>query len=121
MSNIACWPRLDQGCFTGYLRGEIQHPLREKRRSTDFFRENDTLYMTKTIPTFAPQLYIPNGVLDVDFYVRAFGAVELRRFSNEDGTVHVVEFSIDGALFHLHEVTQRERLFDPEKYNGTTV
>jgi PhnB protein len=77
--------------------------------------------MNRITPTFAPQLYIPNGVLDVDFYVTAFGAAELRRISNKDGTVHVAEFSIEGALFQLHEVTARSGLFDPAKHNGTTV
>ena len=72
-------------------------------------------------PFFAPQLYIRNGARDVDFYIKAFGAVELRRFSNDDGTIHVSELSINGALFHLHEVTKRPDQFSPEKSNGTTV
>src|SRR5512147_927020 len=72
-------------------------------------------------PFFAPQLYIRNGVRDVDFYVKAFGAIELRRFSNDDGTIHVSELSIDGALFHLHEETSRANQFSPEKVNGTTT
>jgi len=72
-------------------------------------------------PFFAPQLYIRNGARDVDFYIKAFGAVELRRFSNDDGTIHVSELSINGALFHLHEVTARADQFSPEKSNGTTV
>ena len=70
---------------------------------------------------FAPELYIRNGATDVDFYLKAFGAVELRRFSNDDGTIHVSELSINGALFHLHEVTARGDQFSPEKHNGTTV
>ncbi|MCF3108054.1 hypothetical protein LL912_04610 [Niabella sp. CC-SYL272] len=53
---------------------------------------------------FAPELFIPNGVHDLSFYKKAFGAVELRRFSNADGSIHVSELSIGGALFHLHEV-----------------
>lgn len=70
---------------------------------------------------FAPELYIRNGATDVDFYKKAFGAIELRRFSNDDGTIHVSELSIDGALFHLHEVMTRSDQFSPEKNNGTTV
>jgi PhnB protein len=70
---------------------------------------------------FAPELYIRNGATDVDFYLEAFGAVELRRFSNDDGTIHVSELSINGALFHLHEVMTRRDQFSPEKHNGTTV
>jgi len=78
--------------------------------------------MTNTKPTFfAPQLYIRNGVTDISFYEKAFGAVELRRFSNDDGTIHVSELSINGTLFHLHEETSRKNQFSPERFNGTTV
>jgi PhnB protein len=70
---------------------------------------------------FAPQLYIPNGIKDISFYEKAFGAIELRRFSNDDGSIHVAELSINGALFHLHEVTKNETLFSPDKHHGSTV
>lgn len=76
--------------------------------------------MERSKPTFAPELTIPNGVTDVDFYKNAFGATELRRFSNEDGTIHVSELEIDGAMFHLHEITQNYSL-SPGKAGGTTV
>jgi len=78
--------------------------------------------MINTKPTFfAPQLFIKNGVTDISFYEKAFGAVELRRVSNDDGTIHVSELSINGTLFHLHEETSRTDQFSPEKVNGTTV
>lgn len=70
---------------------------------------------------FAPQLFIKNGVTDISFYERAFGAVELLRFNNDDGTLHVAELSIDGAIFHIHEETKRTNLFNPEKHDGTTT
>ena len=57
--------------------------------------------MNKTF--FVPQLYIRNGVKDLDFYTKAFGATEVRRWTNDDGSIHVAELSINGALFHLHE------------------
>lgn len=68
--------------------------------------------LNKTV--FAPQLYIPKGITDISFYEKAFGAVELRRFSNDDGSIHVSELSINGALFHLHEVTANLARFIPE-------
>lgn len=71
--------------------------------------------------TFAPQLYIQSGVTDIDFYSKAFGAVELRRWSNDDGSVHVAELSINGALFHLHEDNEKSGVFSPEKHQGTTT
>jgi PhnB protein len=75
----------------------------------------------QTKPTFAPQLVIPNGVTDISFYINAFGATELRRFSNDDGTIHVSELSINGALFHLHEQTLHSAAVSPDRHNATTV
>jgi len=77
--------------------------------------------MEKIKPGFAPQLFIPHGVKNIEFYNKAFGAVELRRFSNDDGTVHVAEFSLNGNLFHLHEDTERVNAFNPAKHNSTSV
>ncbi len=70
---------------------------------------------------FAPQLYIKNAVRDIDFYSKAFGAIELRRWTNDDGSLHVAELSIDGAIFHLHEEVHGSGSFSPDKYNGTTT
>jgi len=72
----------------------------------------------KTI--FSPMLTIRNGVTDVDFYKNAFGATELRRFSNDDRTIHVSELEIDGAMFHLHEQGINYKS-SPDTLKGTTV
>jgi len=70
---------------------------------------------------FAPELFIKNGVKDISFYKNAFGASEQMRFSNDDGSIHVVELSIGGAIFHIHEITANQNFFSPEKNNGTTI
>ncbi|MFD0795229.1 VOC family protein [Mucilaginibacter litoreus] len=70
--------------------------------------------------SFAPELVIPHGITDVSFYTHAFGAKEVRRFTNHDGSIHVVEFSIGGALFHLHEEWASDAV-SPEKAGATTV
>ncbi|MEP7164721.1 MAG: VOC family protein [Ferruginibacter sp.] len=75
--------------------------------------------MNKTF--FAPQLYIKNGIKNIDFYTKAFGAVELRRWNNEDGSLHVAELSINDTIFHLHEASVKAGQFSPEEVNGTTV
>ena len=69
---------------------------------------------------FAPMLTIDNGVTDVDFYKKAFGAIELRRFGNDDGSIHVSEMEIDGAMFHLHEISGIYKS-SPFVLAGTTV
>jgi len=71
-------------------------------------------------PFFAPQLLINNGVKDISFYAKAFGATQNFCLYNDDGSIHVAELSIDGTIFHLHEVT-KQHFFPPEKYNGTTT
>jgi PhnB protein len=73
---------------------------------------------TKT--TFAPMLIIPNGITDVSFYTKAFNAEEMRRFSNDDGSIHVVEFSINGAIFHMHEQWET-KLVSPQRAGASTV
>jgi len=70
---------------------------------------------------FAPQLYINSGVSNIEFYTKAFGAIELRSWKNDDGTYHVAELSINGAMFHLHEEKPKAGQFSPEKINGTTT
>lgn len=70
---------------------------------------------------FAPELFINNGIKDISFYENAFGASEQMRFSNDDGSIHVAELAIDGAIFHIHEITAKQYFFSPDKNNGTTT
>jgi PhnB protein len=70
---------------------------------------------------FAPQLFIPNGITDISFYKKAFGATENLCLRDDDGSIHVAELSIEGTIFHLHEVTSNPAFFSPQKHNGTTT
>lgn len=70
---------------------------------------------------FAPQLSLKEVAPAIEFYKKAFEAVELHRWSNDDGSVHVAEMSINGALFHLHEENMAKHDLSPQAANGTTV
>ena len=70
---------------------------------------------------FAPQLYLTNVAAGIELYKKAFDATVLRQWNNDDGSVHVAEMSIDGALFHLHEEVKRINELSPETLKGTTV
>jgi PhnB protein len=70
---------------------------------------------------FAPQLFFTNVAAAIEFYANAFGAVELRRWSNDDGSVHVSELAIDGAMFHLHEEVPRKNELTPETLGGISI
>ena len=74
---------------------------------------------SKTV--FAPHLQSKNVLAGMEFYKKAFDAVELRRWSNPDGSVHVAEMEIQGAIFHLHEETRRSSQLSPETVNATTA
>jgi PhnB protein len=75
----------------------------------------------KAGPTFfAPHLTVRNVLAELEFCQAAFGAMELRRWSNPDGTVHVAELSINGALFHLHEEMPGGSEKCPNSLKGTT-
>jgi PhnB protein len=69
---------------------------------------------------FAPMLLHKDGVAAIAFYQAAFGARELQRWSNDDGTIHVAELSIDGAVFHLREESKQEGQFSPISILGCT-
>lgn len=67
---------------------------------------------------FAPELHIPKGTHDIEFYKR-FGARENFCLRNDDGSIHVAELDMDGALFHVHEV-MRDAL-EPVGAKGVTA
>ena len=65
--------------------------------------------LTTNRTSFAPQLFIPSDVTDMSFHFKAFCAVEIRPWLNDDGSVHVAELSINGSIFHLHEERSAKR------------
>jgi PhnB protein len=70
---------------------------------------------------FVPQLVISHGTMDLEFYKKAFNATETKHITNDDGSIHVSEMFIDGAMFHFHEETYDGTTFSPGKYNGITT
>lgn len=70
---------------------------------------------------FAPMIYLNEVAPAIEFYKEAFDAIELRRWSNDDGSVHVAEMSICGALFHIHEEVTRINELSPGTLKGTCV
>ena len=71
-------------------------------------------------PYFAPELHIPNGTVNIDFYFK-FGATEHFVLRNDDGSIHVAELEIDGAIFHLHETMRWFDALEPVSAGGVTT
>ena len=77
--------------------------------------------MNRNSTFFAPMIYLKKLTPAMEFYKKAFGAIVLQQWNNDDGSVHVAEMSIDGALFHLHEEITRNNELSPETLNGTCI
>jgi len=80
-----------------------------------------TVQMQNRETFFAPQLLIKNGCKDISFYHRGLEAVELRRWDNPDGSMHVAELAISGCIFHLHEESPARGQLEPIKTGGVTT
>jgi PhnB protein len=74
-----------------------------------------------TTTFFAPHLAIRVVRDAMDFYQKAFGAELLQSWDNDDGSIHVAEMEIFGALFHLHEETKRSQQLSAETLKATSV
>jgi PhnB protein len=75
----------------------------------------------KTPTSFAPELTISKGVTDISFYTKAFGAILEWCLKNDDGSVHVAQFNIDGGIFHVHEQMPGSGKFVPAANQGVTA
>jgi len=69
---------------------------------------------------FAPQLTLKNVSAGVEFYKKALGATVLRQWDNPDGSIHVAEMEISGAMFHLHEEVPRTNQLSAETAGTST-
>lgn len=70
---------------------------------------------------FAPELVFDVVAPAVEFYKKAFGAEEELIVKNEDGSMHVAELSLQGAIFHLHQEMPGTVERGPKGLGGTTV
>ena len=70
---------------------------------------------------FAPHLAIRVLKPAIAFYQKAFDAKVLHQWDNDDGSVHVAELEILGALFHVHEEGPHNSQLSPETVKATTL
>ncbi len=68
----------------------------------------------------APMLSVRNGARAVEFYISAFGAIEVYRVGDPGGAV-VARLSIDGAEFWLSDESPEHGNFSPESLGGSSA
>ena len=66
-----------------------------------------------------PYIAVHNGVEALDWYTRALGAIEVTRFSGDDGRIGHAELSIGTAVFFLSDEYPEMGVLSPRTLGGT--
>ena len=81
-----------------------------------------TSTVTSVVPTaLVPYLTVDAGAAALDFYARAFDAVETSRIVMDDGRIGHAEFTIGTATFYLSEEFPEIEVVSPRTLGGTAV
>lgn len=75
--------------------------------------------MSETTQTVTPYLCCKGASRALEFYVQAFGARELVRFTGTGGEIGHAEIEIEGGRIMLADEWPGGDVFSPEKYGGT--
>lgn len=67
-----------------------------------------------------PTLSVKNGAAAINFYKKAFNAIELMRVTSPDGEV-VAELSIGGAQFYVADESPEHGNFSPLSQGGISI
>ena len=80
--------------------------------------------MVKPIPegyhTITPYLLVRNAAAAMDYYTRAFGAVEVDRFQQPDGRIGHADMKIGDSHFMLADEYPEMGYVGPQSLGGTT-
>jgi len=68
----------------------------------------------------APLLSVRRGASAIEFYRRAFGAIEVFRVTDDSGGV-LARLSVNGAEFWLADESPKHTNFSPESLGGSSV
>jgi PhnB protein len=71
--------------------------------------------------TVTPYLYIKGTAKALEFYKKAFGAVELFRMAGPDGRIGHAEIKIGDSMIMMADEHPEMGVKGPEAYGGTTV
>ena len=68
-----------------------------------------------------PYLYIRGASAAIDFYKRAFGAVEVMRLSGPDGRIGHAELRIGNSMVMLADEHPEMKVVGPQSLGGTSI
>ena len=71
--------------------------------------------------TAAARLYVKGAADAIEFYKRAFGGVELERFTEPSGKIIIAEIKIGDSIISLSEESPEYRNYCPQSVGGATA
>ena len=80
----------------------------------------DSHRLATVTTSLSPMLSVRQGARAIEFYKKAFGAVEAFRIDAPDGAV-VARLAVDGAEFWVADESPAHQNFAPESLGGGTV
>lgn len=76
---------------------------------------------TTTYANVTPYFCVKGAADAIEFYRRAFGAVENHRIDNGDGTLGHAEIVIGGTVLFLSDEWAEQRVLSPLTLNGNSI
>jgi PhnB protein len=67
-----------------------------------------------------PYLYIDGAAQALDFYTRAFGAIEVLRMPGPDGRISHAEITIGDSRVMLADESEQNKSYGPKHYGGVS-
>jgi PhnB protein len=77
-------------------------------------------YIPDGYHSVTPYLYIDGAAAAIDFYKKAFGAIETVRMSNPDGKIGHAEIKIGDSHVMLADENEPMKIYGPKHYGGVS-
>ena len=119
--DLAVAPRVE---FALDLRRRIEaelFPIIDTPERTTVMSTSESLTTATATQRIVPYLCCRGAADALDFYARAFGAIEQSRMVGDDGRVGHAEITIQGARIMLADEHPEMDVFSPAHYGGSAV
>ena len=120
-ADLAVAPRAE---FALDLRRRIEaelYPIIDTPERTTVMSTSESLTTATATQRIVPYLCCRGAADALDFYARAFGAIEQSRMVGDDGRVGHAEITIQGARIMLADEHPEVDVFSPAHYGGSAV
>ena len=107
--------------FVARLRFKLENALEDQPPAVPLpDRKQSTMSNTTATQVLTPYIAVDDGVAALDWYTRAFGAIETVRYVGDDGRLGHAEFLLSGARVMLSDAYPEIGVVDANSYEGSS-